>query len=295
MSELGVVIVNYNSADYLRGCLASLYQETACDFHVVVVDNDSRDQDRLPELTSGRRNLSLILNQFNLGFSRGCNQGIRLRKANNYLLLNPDCVIVDEAVDKTLQYLVRHPEIGIVGCRVENPDGTLQRACRRATPTPSTAFYRLSGLSSLFPASRRFAGYHFGHLDPADSHPVEAVSGSFLMFRSEAHRTIGPLDERFFLYGEDLDFCLRARRQGWDVQYFSGARIIHHKRVSSSRRPQESSSHFFEAMEIFYEKHFSGKAGSIERSLVPVGIHLLRFADRIGGMVTGRHSVGSKG
>lgn len=295
MSELGVVIVNYNSADYLRGCLESLYQETGCDFHVVVVDNHSRDQSLLPEATSGRPNLSLVLNQFNLGFSRACNQGIRWRKAENYLLLNPDCVIVDRAVDRTLQYLVRNSDAGIVGCRVENPDGTLQRACRRSTPKPSTAFYRLSGLSSLFPESPRFAAYHFGHIDPDSSHPVEAVSGSFLMFRSEMHRQIGPLDERFFLYGEDLDFCLRARRKGWSVHYFSGARILHHKRVSSSRQPQESSAHFFEAMEIFYEKHFSRNAGRIERFLVPSGIRLLRTADRLRGKLTGRQSVGSKG
>lgn len=295
MRELAVVIVNYNSSDYLRGCLDSLYRETTCPFDVVVVDNHSEDQDRLSELASGRPNLHLILNQFNLGFSRACNQGIRFREAENYLLLNPDCLILEGAVDKTLQHLSQHTDLGIVGCRVENPDGTLQRACRRSTPTPATALYRLSGLSRLFPASPRFARYHFGHMDPAASHAVDSVSGSFMMIRSQAQRRIGPLDEKFFLYGEDLDYCVRARRLGVGVQYFAGARILHHKRVSSSRQARESALHFFDAMEIFYRKHFAKDAGRLERLLVWFGIRLLRMAGRIQGALTASPSVGSKG
>ncbi len=293
--KLAVVIVNYNSTDYLLRCLGSLFARTdESDFAVVVVDNASDDRD-FEHLRASFPSVTLIQNQRNQGFSTGCNQGIRTLDADFYLLLNPDCVIGDAALDKSLRFLATHPQAGILGARVTNPDGTLQRACRRRIPRPSVAFYRLSGLSRLFPRSARFGSYNVADQDEERVQEVEAVSGSFLMFRKELLDDIGFLDETFFLYGEDLDFCYRAAQAGWKILYYPEARVTHFKRASSSRRPRESNFHFYNAMRLFYRKHFYDRAGSVEHACVLGGIQLLYLASRVRLFLTRSKAIGSSG
>ncbi|HUV13109.1 MAG TPA: glycosyltransferase family 2 protein [Acidobacteriota bacterium] len=293
MSSLGIVIVNYNSTDYLQKCLQSIFAQTSTSpVHTVVVDNASDDQD-FAGLEKAFPDTHFILNEENYGFSTACNQGIRYQAADFYLLLNPDCVIEDSAIDRTLNFLIQHPEVGIAGCRVNNPDGTLQLACRRRIPRPSVALGKLFGLAKIFPRSQRFAAYNYGDLDQNVAHEVEAVSGSFLMFRHEVLAAIGDLDESFFLYGEDLDFCFRAAQAGWKVYYYPGAAITHFKRVSSTRSPKASNYHFHNAMEIFYRKHFSADSGPIERFTVLRGIRLKYWWSRLRLAVSVEPQVGS--
>ncbi len=294
MKQLAVVIVNYNSTDYLRKCLESVRSQTRTPrLQVVVVDNASSDADwdsfriRYPDTL-------FILNTDNLGFSAACNQGIRACQADYYLLLNPDTVILESAIDKTLRFLAAQPQVGIVGCRVRNQDGSLQRASRRSIPTPATALYRLVGLSRLFPRSRRLAVYNLTYLDEDQSHPVEAVSGSFLMFRRQLLQDIGGLDEAFFLYGEDLDFCRRATEKGWRVYYFAGADVLHFKRRSSSRHARDANRHFYQAMKIFYRKHQAPRSNWLTNTIVLAGIDLLSVARRIQHRISGKQEVGSK-
>ncbi len=293
MSSLGIVIVNYNSTDYLERCLESIFaQMSTTSFHTVVVDNASDNQD-FAHLEKAYPNIHLILNEKNYGFSTACNQGIRYRTADFYLLLNPDCVIEDSAIDRTFNFLIQNPEVGIAGCRVNNPDGTLQLACRRRIPRPAVALGKLFGLAKVFPRSRRFAAYSYGDIGQNEAHEVEAVSGSFLMFRHEVLAAIGYLDESFFLYGEDLDFCFRATQGGWKVYYYPGAVITHFKRVSSTRHPKASNYHFHNAMEIFYRKYFFADSGPIERFMVLLGIRLKYWWSRIRLAVSAEPKVGS--
>jgi GT2 family glycosyltransferase len=293
MSSLGIVIVNYNSTDYLQRCLESIFAQTRITpLHTVVVDNASEDQNFV-DLEKTFPEVRFILNNQNRGFSAACNQGLRSKTAAFYLLLNPDCVIEKSAIDRTLSFLAQAPEIGITGCRVNNPDGTLQLACRRRIPRPSVALGKLFGLARVFPQSRHFAAYNYGDIDPDEIQEVEAVSGSFLMFRRELLETIGYLDESFFLYGEDLDFCLRATQAGWKVYYYPKAVITHFKRASSTRHPKASNYHFHNAMEIFYRKHFSKSAGMIERIAVLLGIRLKYWWSRIRLAVSSEPKVGS--
>jgi len=293
--KLAVVIVNYNSKDFLSCCLKSLYRETRqTAFETVVVDNASSDRD-FSALESSYPRLRFILNRQNLGFSTACNQAIRSADADFYLLINPDCLVEESAVDRCVDYLVNHPDVGILGCRVNNPDGTLQRACRRRIPTPSIALYRLSGLSRFFPRSRRFGAYDFGAVEDDQPHEVEAVSGSFLMFRREVLTTSGFLDEEFFLYGEDLDFCYRAGLAGWKILYYPLARVIHVKRGSSSRNVDAATFHFYDAMRIFYRKHFHAQASPIERTLVYASIGGLHLGRRLLNSLRRRRTVGSEG
>ncbi len=294
--KISIVIVNYNSTDHLERCLESIYAETGrIPCSVVVVDNASDDQDSVRALTERFAQVELIPNPINVGFSTACNQGIRRQPAAYYLLLNPDSLVRDRAIERSLEFIDAHPSIGIMGCRVENPDGTLQRACRRSIPRPSVAFYRFSGLSTLFPRSPRFSAYNYSYQPDTETHPVEAVSGSFLLFRHEVLDTSGYLDETFFLYGEDLDFCLRASEAGWEIVYYPAARITHIKRGSSSRRPNESNFHFYNAMRIFYEKHFGADASIVERSLVLGGIRLMYLGSRFAQRIRGVEEVGSRG
>ncbi len=293
---LTVVLVAYNSADCLGECLESLYVETAVTrLKVVVVDNASADRSIFPELQARFPNLSILFNSENVGFAAACNRGITCFPADYYLLLNPDCVILENAVGKCLDYLESRPEIGILGCRVQNPDGSLQLACRRSTPRPSVAFYRLTGLSRLFPRSPRFGKYNYSYLDDGKPHPVDAVSGSFLMFRSGVTDAIGLLDETFFLYGEDLDFCYRATLAGWTVYYYADAAVIHHKRKSSSQDPGVNNFHFYNAMKIFYRKHYAAGAAPLKNRAVLLGIDCLYRLALVRNRVFGRKDVGSQG
>ena len=280
MNVLTVVIVNYNSTDFLVNCLESLAELIVRDgYQVVVVDNASEDQD-FSQISATYPRITFITNEVNRGFAMACNQGLRRIPAKNYLLLNPDCVVDKGAVEECLAFLQGNIEIGIVGCRVTNPDGSLQLACRRRIPRPSTAFYRLSGLSRLFPNSPRLAAYNLQYVDDGEAHEVEAVSGSFLMFSRHVLKDTGGLDERFFLYGEDLDFCYRAANAGWKIYYYPSARVTHHKNASSRQDIGRTTYHFYKAMDIFYRKHFYTNAGRIERAAVISGISLLYWLKR---------------
>ena len=293
MSVLTIAIVNYNSTEFLGRCLDSIFEQTGLtSFRVVVVDNASADRN-LSEIEGRYPDVTFILNEENHGFAIACNQAIQHQPADNYLLLNPDCLVGKHAIDNCIKFLDHHTEIGIVGCRVCNPDGSLQLACRRQIPRPATAFYRLVGLSRLFPNNPRFAAYNVSYLDDKKSHEVEAVSGSFLMFRHQVYRDTGGLDEEFFLYGEDLDFCYRTTLKGWKVFYYAGSEVIHFKNVSSRTDTKRSTFHFYRSMGIFYRKHFSEDASSLEKILVPVGIRLLYAAKRIRQVIFSKSEIGS--
>lgn len=276
MKKLAVVIVNYNAQDYLETCLQSLHAETPnTDFQVVVIDNASDDCD-FSRLRVQFPSTTFVQNNENVGFAAACNQGVRQVPAEFYLLLNPDVRILDRAVEKTVAFLQSRPEAGIVGCRVKNEDGSLQLACRRTIPRPSSALYRFLRLSFLFPRSKTFGQYNLSFMDDNEVHEVEAVSGSFLMFRREVLNAIGYLDEDFFLYGEDLDFCYRALLKRWKIYYFPGAEIIHYKKKSWRRDAKAGSYHYYNAMEIFYRKHYRETANPLQNTLVFLGIRLLR-------------------
>jgi len=247
----------------------------------------------LSEIEADFPSVEMIRNPTNLGFAVACNQGLRRFQSDYYLLLNPDCIVGEKAIDQCLDFLKKNGSIGIVGCRVTNPDGSLQLACRRRIPRPSTALFRFTGLSRLFPTNPRFAAYNLSHMDHRQSHEVEAVSGSFLMFRDQVYLETGGLDEQFFLYGEDLDFCYRASLKGWKVFYCADATAIHYKNISSRSDLKRTTHHFYEAMEIFYRKHFYAEAGRLEKLFVPTGIRLLYAAKRFRQIVFRKPEIGS--
>jgi N-acetylglucosaminyl-diphospho-decaprenol L-rhamnosyltransferase len=266
--DLAIVILNYNTRDLLADCLRSVVAgRDALRTGVCVVDNASSDgsaemvQREFPEL-------HLIANRTNVGYSAGNNAGLRwfgfgadpatnsATAAPRYaLLLNPDTVVPPTAFAEMVRFMDAHPTIGAAGPRVRRPDGSLDRACRRSFPTPQVSFYRMTGLSRLFPHSRRFNAYNLEYLPEDGVHVVDSVVGAYMQVRREAIATVGLLDERFFMYGEDLDWAKRIKDAGWEVWY-NGEVEITHVKEAASRQSAKARIDFYEAMWLFYQKHY---------------------------------------
>ena len=270
--EVSVVIVSYNVSSYLDQALTTLREALeGITAEVFVVDNASADD----SVTMVRRKhpwVSLVENDRNLGFASANNQALARATGEFVLLLNPDTVLRRDTVATMISFFREHPEAGAAGCRVLNPDGSLQLACRRGFPTPGVAFFKMVGLADLFPRSRTFGAYNMTYLDPDLLTEVDAVSGSFLMVKKEVLDRIGYLDEDYFMYGEDLDFCYRIKQAGWKIYYVPSTEIIHFKGESTKTVPtMKSIKDFYTAMHIFTDKHFDGR--SMPRWLVSAGIY----------------------
>jgi GT2 family glycosyltransferase len=276
--SLSIVIVNFNAEHLLQRCLMSVFAETKrATFDVWVIDNNSSDA----SVQMVRRNfpkVGLIENRANAGFAIANNQAISKCTGNYILLLNPDTLILHNAIDRMVEFMDGNQAVGICGCKVLNEDGTLQLACRRSIPTPGVAFFRLTGLSKLFPNSKITAKYNLTYLDPDIPHQVDAVSGAFLMIRKEVVNEIGLLDERFFMYGEELDWCLRAKKKGWKVMYCPDAEIIHYKGECSKFNHRKAAFEFYRSMYLFHKKHFAENYNPIINFIIYAGIFLRTLA-----------------
>ncbi len=255
--DLSVIIVNYNVKDFLQSLLLSLNKALKNISHeIFIVDNASTDgsveliKNSFPEVT-------LIDNKINLGFSKANNQGMKISKGKYILLINPDTLVSEDTLSEMINFFEEHPEVGLAGCKILNPDGTLQLACRRSLPGPWTSFCKVTGLSTLFPKSKIFARYNLTYLDENKSCEVDAVSGSFMMFTREVYEKIGGLDEEYFMYGEDLEFCYRIQEGGYKIFYVASTQIIHYKGESTKRSSVDETKIFYKAMHLFVKKHFS--------------------------------------
>lgn len=282
-ATLAVVILNYNRADLLIDCLESIYQNsTRCPLAVWVVDNGSSDgsvervREQFPQT-------HLIVSPHNGGFAYGNNLALRRLifpdpgappPPDYIMLLNNDTIVPAGAFDGLVDYLETHPDVGVVGPKLLLPDGSLDLACRRSFPTPTIAFYRLTGLSRLFPHSQRFGRYNMTYLDPDVETEVDSVVGACMLLRSSVIQEVGLLDEQFFMYGEDLDWAYRIKQYGWRIVYYPRVQVWHYKRASSTRRAIPSIHAFYEAMRIFHRKHVAATTPTPLNWLIASGITL---------------------
>ena len=235
MKNLGICIVTLESKEKGLACLTSLYeQKTHIDFDIIVVDNGSSDG-TAEAIRSQFPTVSLLVNHDNVGFSRAVNQGLKRLDACYYVLLNPDAIILDHALEHLAHFMDENPEAGICAPKVLNRDGTIQLQCRRGEARPWEVFSYFLGLSHLFPTDPRFTGYLLTHLDNDKTNEVKAVTGSCMMIRREVIDQIGYLDERYFAYQEDSDYCLQARRADWKVYFVPAAKILHYGGHGGSR------------------------------------------------------------
>ena len=235
-------------------------------YEVIVVDNDSGDgtAEAVESLLPSIPNLRLIRNQ-NTGFAAGNNLGIKQAKGKYILLLNPDTKVERDTFETMLDMMENRPEVGMSGCKIIKPDGTLDLACRRRFPNPWNSF------KTLFLGSRK--NYNYSDVDENQEMEVDSVVGAFLLIRKSVIERIGLLDESFFMYGEDLDWAYRCQRNGFKVWYYPKTFITHYKGASSAKAPFKALKWFHDAMWIFYKKHYARKYVFAFNWLVFLGIY----------------------
>ena len=254
--KLSVVIVNYNVSHYLLQCVDSLsHALRGTDSEVIVVDNHSRDNS-VTLLRQYHPEVRIVENLHNLGFAKANNIAIRQSRGEYVLLLNPDTIVSESVVKGVISFLDSHPEAGSAGVRMLNADGTVAPESRRGVPTPMTAFYKLSGLCGMFPNSRRFGRYYLGHLPWDSPQQIEVVSGAFCMLRTSVLKKVGLLDEDYFMYGEDIDLSYRILKSG-ATNWYVPETILHYKGESTHKSSFRYVHVFYQAMHIFFRKHFS--------------------------------------
>ena len=254
--DLSVIILNFNTRDHLRTCLQSVRDEgSALEAEIIVVDNASTDGSAAM-VAAEFPWVQLIRAPRNGGYAYGNNLALREARGSSLMLLNPDTRVPPGGFAMLLERLHADRRVGIVGPKLLRPDGSMHLASRRSFPTPPVAFYRFSGLSRIFPRSSRFGRYNLTFLDPDVPVEVDSVCGACMLLRREVIDQIGLLDERFFMYGEDLDWCLRARQAGWIVRYEPATVYLHQHGAASSKRAVRTTFYFFRAMDLFYQKHY---------------------------------------
>jgi len=260
--DVSIVILNYNTRDELRSCLAGLVAEGSSSIgggpltaEVFVVDNASFDGSA-DMVAAEFPWVRLIRSPHNGGFANGNNQALRLASGDAILVLNPDSLLGRGGLASLYDVLRRHPEAGMVGPKLLRPDGSMHLACRRSFPTPTVALYRMLGLSRIFPHNPRFGRYNLTYVDPDLPIEVDSVCGACVLIRRSVIERVGLLDERFFMYGEDLDWCLRTRQAGWTVRYEPSIVVQHQHGAASRKRALRTNFHFFRAMDLFYRKHY---------------------------------------
>jgi GT2 family glycosyltransferase/lipopolysaccharide/colanic/teichoic acid biosynthesis glycosyltransferase len=254
--DVSVIIVNYNVRDFLHQSLLSI-QKALKGIHSEIFVIDNASDDGSAEMVRRRfPRVQLIANTANLGFAKANNIALKKARGKFLLLINPDTIVQEDTIRVMVEFLKNHPEVGLAGCKILNPDGSFQPACRRGFPTPWVAFAKIFGLSRLFPKTKLFGKYNLTYLSTEETYPVDAVSGSFMMVRKEIFEQVGGLDESYFMYGEDLDWCYRIRQAGWRIFYVHSTQIIHYKGESTRRSSLDEIRTFYNAMHLFVEKHF---------------------------------------
>ncbi len=253
--DLSIVIVNWNVRELLRQCLSSVYRTTgdSLELEVIVVDNASSDGS-VAMVREDFPQVHLIANAENLGFTRGNNQAIAQSQGRYVLLLNPDTEVVDDALTTMVCYMDAHPQVGALGPQLLYPDGSVQSS-RRRFPTMATAFLESTVLQQWFPHNRVLRRYYVRDRRDDEVQEVDWVVGACLLARRQAIEQVGLLDEAFFMYSEEMDWCRRFKERGWQVVYLPTAQVIHHEARSSEQVKALQHIQFQRSKVLYFRKH----------------------------------------
>jgi GT2 family glycosyltransferase len=275
--QLSIIIVTHNAKDFLRNCLKSVFEKIKnLSFEVLVVDNASSDG-TFEMLKNEFPQVNAIFSKENLGFAKANNLAIKEAKGKYIFLLNPDTILLDENFEKLIDFAQKNPDVGAIGPKVLNSDLTIQHQCKRGFPTPWNIFCYLSGLAKIFPKSKIFAGYLLTYLDTEKIQEVDSLSGCAMVVKREVIEKVGMMDEDYYLYGDDLDWCYRIKSAGWKVVYFPETKIIHYGgKGGTGKKPYFNIYHFYRSALIFYRKHLARQYFFLINWLVYLGI-FLRF------------------
>jgi GT2 family glycosyltransferase len=270
---LSIIILNHNSGSMLVECLDSLFAESLpFPVEVIIPDNASTDDSLKLAVTKWGERIRCLQNGANRGFAWGNNLGISHARGKYVCLLNPDTIIHAGAFPRLVEFMEQHPRAGFAGPKVLNKDGSFQLSAKRSIPTPFDAICRAVGLSRVFPRSRRFARYNVTYLDPDETRLVDACTGCCMLARRAMLDDIGLLDESFFIYCEDVDWFLRAKKAGWEVWYVAAAIIVHHHAYSAAFRKRRAVIDFHRSMKRFYQKHYAARYPAPFNAFIYMGI-----------------------
>jgi len=237
--DVSVCIVNWNTRDLLHTCVRSIREKTSgLSYEIIIVDNDSHDgsaemiKNEFPDCT--------LIQSDNVGFAKGNNKAIHKAKGNYILFLNPDTELVTNAVCGMFSFLEDKKEFGAVGCKLINPDGSIQYTCACTFPTPFRQLCYIFGLNKLFPKSKLFTSSELDYWDHMNDSVINALSGACIMVRKSIIDSIGGFDEGTFMYSEDLDLCFRIKKYGWKIYYLASETIIHRSGSSSAKQKNKN-------------------------------------------------------
>jgi hypothetical protein len=265
--DVSIVIVAWNVKELLHSCLSSVFDQTkGIAFEVVYVDNASVDGS-VDMVAAEFPAVRILRNEKNEGFIRASNQGIEASDGRYVLLLNSDTVILDNAIAKMVEFADAHPEAGVVGCKVFHPDGSLQRSCFMY-PSILSMFLSVVYLYKLFPRSRFFGREMMTWWDFDDVRQVQAVCGCCSLVRREAIRQVGLMDEIYFFYGDEADWCYRFEKSGWKNMFMPYAKIIHYGGATTKRMPDTFRLQLCGSHLIFMRLHRSKPAFACARLLM---------------------------
>jgi len=271
-TELTIILVSFNVKDLLSRCINSIVENNIKSTEIIVVENNSSDntismiKNRFPDVT-------LIKNSENRGFAAACNQGIQISKGKYVLLLNPDTVIRSNTLKKCYEYMENNPDAGILGCKILNPDSTIAHSIRDFPNFLNVLFESLF-LTKLFKKSRIFGKYHGTCYDYSEIREVNVLLGAFLFIRRKLIEEIGLLDERFFIYSEETDFCLRAKKNGWKNIFYPYAEIEHIHGGSTQKVRVKSFMYLHSSLNKFFRKHYSYSYALLCRLILFTGVCL---------------------
>lgn len=255
--QLSVIIVNFNVKYFLEHCLLSVVK--ACkdiDAEIFVVDNDSNDGSE-EYLTQKFPSVKFYWNKTNLGFGRANNSVLKYAKGDYILFLNPDTILPEDCFTKCISFFQSHNNCGAIGVRMIDGCGLFLKESKRYLPTPLAGLFKMIGLTSMFPESSFFAKYYAGYLPEHENNKVEVLAGAFMMLHKKAIEITAGFDEAFFMYGEDIDLSYRVTKAGLCNYYLGETTIIHFKGESTQKKDSSYVKHFYGAMQLFVDKHYS--------------------------------------
>lgn len=288
MLDLSIIIVSYNAKEYLKECIDSIIENVSkkIEYEIIVIDNASTDN-TIKEVKT-KKNIRLIENKENLGFSRANNIGVKEARGRYLLFLNPDTIIYPYVLEEMVAFMDFHKEAGAATCRLLMENGEMDYACHRGFPTPWNSFCYFSGLGKILKQVSLFNGYTLNNKNKQNIHEVDAISGAFMFIRHKAGEEIGWWDEDYFFNGEDIDFCYELKQKGWKIYYIPYYLVLHYNGISGGTKKSTqnittadiTTKRFvtkmrFDAMKIFYKKHYYNKYPKLISFLVIGGIDLL--------------------
>ncbi len=270
--KISIAIVSYNVREFLYQCLLSVSRASAnLEAEILIVDNASVDGS-VQMVKQNYPAARLIENKQNVGFAAANNQALKQATGEFFVMLNPDTIVQEDTFEKLISFFDKTPDAGIAGCKILNPDGSFSVDSRHSIPSPMTALWKMFGLNRLFPGSKIFGRYNMTYLDADEIAPVDAISGSFMMFRNNVFLEAGGLDEDYFMYCEDIDLCYRVAHNGWKVYYVPETNIIHYKGESTKKNNIDYVINFNRSLYLFYKKHFHRQYLSLFRWFILLGV-----------------------